>query len=183
MANKQHVNAKLDQTEKRCEHGSVSWAAWVHSNSNWSFVAVRRSDPSHRFIATVGNFLELCRRGSLLVRRRLVVAAHLPYTRRLSHSVRLFLSCTLVGLHVSEQQCQVGSMWPADESQRNTIRVVGPIATQDRSPIDGLPNRWFSSTTPLVFGTAGWASFGGSGDRSIEVARSSPYGSRLMPLG
>ena len=56
VANKQRVNAKWDQTERRCEHGSVSWAVWVHSNSNWSFVAVRRSDPSHRFIATVGKF-------------------------------------------------------------------------------------------------------------------------------
>ena len=93
-----------------------------------------------------------------------------------SHSVRLFQSCALVALDITELQSQCAPLdrcatslhalrrsqggesgsGPADKSQRNTIGVVGPVATQGRShhdgvafimrgrdPIGGLPTRWF----------------------------------------
>ena len=101
---------------------------------------------------------ELRRRGSVLVRPRMVEAAHLLYMRRLSHSTQLLSSCTLVGARYhhtampswidvpstrGRPQGGESGTGTADESRKSTIGVVGPAATQGVSPHDcAALTRW-----------------------------------------
>ena len=143
-------------------HPGISWrsgAAWRtcsrrHAESVYSVGSACPPEQlaSSRLRGSRVNCFELCRCGSLLVRRRLAGAARLHCMRRLSHSVRLFLLCTLVGLDVTELQsqctpldrcvfgksgiagCPQGGKWRARTPTRaKEVQLdSGPVATQDR---------------------------------------------------
>ena len=144
------------------------------------------------------NCLEPCRSGSILVNRTAYDHAQ---------RARWWGSVSLNSKAKSLRESWTG---PTDESQRNLLGVVGPVATQDRCTscwcrthqTRTRSRRWFvhlvgsASTLAVRLSAskgeprgrtaartchANWTCLCGSGDGSIEEARSLRHGSRVMP--